>query len=210
MCNVHSTLYNNVQRQQDCSNIDILSVILQSYSQVKTSVKLPLWVKIFGGLDGPNKFRWLRATRRTIFGTPQIAKNAQNWQFGGYQKWHFQWPGIDETCWDHPGHQKMTHIDNGPGPGRNYGETTVFTFCLKWENGPKIVFFLPKKHPKPPKRLIFIWEKGTFSFAQLCPVVARTWFRLRSVCFFLPQKFGFRPENPFFHMETCFFALQPG
>ena len=28
-----------------------------------------------------------------------------------------------------------------------------------------------KKHPKFAKRLIFIWEKGTFWFAQLCPVV---------------------------------------
>ena len=36
--------------------------------------------------------------------------------------------------------------------------------------------FLPqKKHPKYPKRLIFIWEKATFFFEQLFPVVARTW-----------------------------------
>ena len=53
------------------------------------------------------------------------SKNAQNWQFGGYQKWHFQWPAINETCWDHPGHQKMSHIDNGPSPSRNYGETAI-------------------------------------------------------------------------------------
>ena len=26
------------------------------------------------------------------------------------------------------GPKKMTHKDNGPGPGRNYGETAVFTF----------------------------------------------------------------------------------
>ena len=59
--------------------------------------------------------------------------------------------------------KKMTHNDNGPGPGRIYGETAVFTFCRKAENGPKIRFF-PKKSPKFAKRLIFIWEKGTFFF----------------------------------------------
>ena len=59
--------------------------------------------------------------------------------------------------------KKMTHNDNGAGPGRIYGETAVFTFCRKAENGPKIRFF-PKKIPKFAKRLIFIWEKGTFFF----------------------------------------------
>ena len=59
--------------------------------------------------------------------------------------------------------KKITQKDNGPGPGRNYGETGVFTFCRKAENGPKIRFF-PKKLPKFAKRLIFIWEKGTFFF----------------------------------------------
>ena len=43
--------------------------------------------------------------------------------------------------------KKMTQKDNGPGPGRNYGETGVFTF------GRKVVFGLkmgltPKNHPK--------------------------------------------------------------
>ena len=27
--------------------------------------------------------------------------------------------------------KKMTQNDNGPGPGRNYGETAIFTFGLK-------------------------------------------------------------------------------
>ena len=40
--------------------------------------------------------------------------------------------------------KKMTNFDYGDGPGRNYGETAVFTFCRKAENGPKIRFF-PKK-----------------------------------------------------------------
>ena len=43
--------------------------------------------------------------------------------------------------------KKMTQNDSGPGPGRNYGETDVFTF------GRKVVFGLkmgltPKNHPK--------------------------------------------------------------
>ena len=43
--------------------------------------------------------------------------------------------------------KKMTQKDNGPSPGRNYGETGVFTF------GRKVVFGLkmgltPKNHPK--------------------------------------------------------------
>ena len=98
--------------------------------------------------------------------------------------------------------KKMTHTDNGPGPGRNYGETAAFTFCRKVENGPKIRFS-PKKHPKKDKRLLFIWGKGTFSFAQLCPVVARTWLGVISALFFFC---GFRPENPFFHMGPRFFS----
>ena len=43
--------------------------------------------------------------------------------------------------------KKMTKKDYGPGPGRNYEETGVFTF------GRKVVFglkmgFTPKNHPK--------------------------------------------------------------
>ena len=102
--------------------------------------------------------------------------------------------------------KKMTHIDNGHCHSRNYGETTVFTFCRKVVFGPKIHFF-PKKHPKTAKRLIFIWEKGTFFFAQLCPVVARTWFRLRSESFFWAQKFGFWPKNPFFSIRPWILSM---
>ena len=40
--------------------------------------------------------------------------------------------------------------------------------------GPKMRFSPPKKHPKFAKRLIFILEDGTFLFAQLFLVVART------------------------------------
>ena len=98
--------------------------------------------------------------------------------------------------------KKMTNFDYGDGPGRNYGETAVFTFCRKAENGPKIRFF-PKKLPKFAKRLIFIGEKGTFSFPQLLPVVARTWLGLKSVCFF------FGPKNPDFGPKIRFFVWDP-
>ena len=36
--------------------------------------------------------------------------------------------------------KKITHNDKGPGPGRDYGETAVFTFCRKAEIGPNIRF----------------------------------------------------------------------
>ena len=42
---------------------------------------------------------------------------------------------------DRVGHKKMTHNDNGPGPGRNYGETAIFTFGRKVFFWPKIRFF---------------------------------------------------------------------
>ena len=53
----------------------------------------------------------------------------------------------------------MTQNDNGPGPGRNYGEMAVFMFGRKVVFWPKI-HFNPKKHQKILKRLIFILEKG--------------------------------------------------
>ena len=101
--------------------------------------------------------------------------------------------------------KKMTHNDNGAGPGRIYGETVVFTFCRKAENGPKIRFF-PKKNPKFAKRLIFIWEKGTLFFWQLCPVVARTWLVTKSGGFFWAPKIRFSARNLFFCMGPRFLA----
>ena len=43
--------------------------------------------------------------------------------------------------------KKMTQKDNGPGPGRNYGETGVFTFSRKVVFGLKMGL-TPKNHPK--------------------------------------------------------------
>ena len=84
----------------------------------------------------------------------------------------------------------MTHVDNGLGPGRNYREMAVFTFCQK-----------------STQILIFIWKKGTIFFVQLCPVVARTWFRLRSV-FLGAQNFGFWLESLFFFMRKPVFGTE--
>ena len=39
------------------------------------------------------------------------------------------------NLWDR--HKKMTQNDNGPGPGRNYGETAVFYVLLKSVFWPK-------------------------------------------------------------------------
>ena len=66
----------------------------------------------------------------------------------------------------------MTHYDNGPGPGQNYGETAVFTFGRKAFFGQKSVFFSKKKHLQFANKLIFIWENGNFLIAQLFLVVA--------------------------------------
>ena len=61
---------------------------------------------------------------------------------------------------------------------------------------PKSVFlaknplFPTKKHPKFAKRLIFIWEKGTFLFAHFFPVMARTWWE--------PRNGRFLPYHPKF------------
>ena len=44
--------------------------------------------------------------------------------------------------------KKMTHYDNGPGPGRNYGETTAFMFVRKVFLA-TICFSPPKKFPFP-------------------------------------------------------------
>ena len=41
-----------------------------------------------------------------------------------------------------PATKKTTHNDTGPGTVQNCGETAVFMFCRKVENGPKIRFFL--------------------------------------------------------------------
>ena len=94
---------------------------------------------------------------------------------------------------------KITQKDNGPGPGRNYGETAVFMFGRKVVFWPKILFFNKKKKPK-----FAISEEGTFLFALFFLVVARTWLEQRSGLFFgrknsvFGPKIRFLPYNPKF------------
>merc|ERR1712055_1188403 len=77
-------------------------------------------------------------------------------------------------------------------------------FAEKRKKGPKIRFF-PKKLPKLAKRLIFIGEKGTFSFPQLLPVVARTWLGVKVVFFWPVFSYG----TPFF-VKGAFVTLGVG
>ena len=100
---------------------------------------------------------------------------------------------------------KMTNIDNGFGPGWNWRKRWFLRYAQQRKTGQNSCIFSSKKHQNSAKRLIFIWEKGTFFFAQLCPVVARTLLESRSESFVsgpkiqtLAQKFGFLPKNPSF------------
>ena len=72
-------------------------------------------------------------------------------------------------------------------------------FAEKRKTGRKS-FFFSKQLPKFAKRLIFIGEKGIFFFWQLCPVVARTWLRLKS-------DFFLGPKNPDFDLKIHFFSV---
>ena len=91
----------------------------------------------------------------------------------------------------------MTQNDNGPVPGRNYRETAVFMF------GRKVVFghnaSEPKKTPKFLKRLIFIWEKATFLFELLFPVMVRTWLEFGSELFLGPKSRFLAKKSDFCH-----------
>ena len=78
-------------------------------------------------------------------------------------------------------------------------------FAEKRKTGRKSVFS-QKKLPKFAKRLIFIGEKGTFSFPQLLPVVARTWLELKSECFFLARKIRISARKSVFSYGTPFFV----
>ena len=96
----------------------------------------------------------------------------------------------------------MTQKDNGPGPGRNHGETGVFTF------GRKLVFGL-KKSPKMTFPPLIIWAKGPFFFEQLFSVVARTWLGAKSERLFLGPKFQFLAKKSDFCHTTPIFVDDP-
>ena len=90
-----------------------------------------------------------------------------------------------------PGHQKMTRNDNGPGPGRIYGETTVFTF------GRKVFFFAknPFFSKKNTKTIIYLGKGYCFVFTTF-PGCGLNMARIKSELF-LGQKTGFRPKIRF-------------
>ena len=50
----------------------------------------------------------------------------------------------------------------------------------------------------PCHQFVAIWEKVTFFFERLFPVVARTWLEYKSVCFFLARKIRFFVWDPVF------------
>ena len=85
-------------------------------------------------------------------------------------------------------------------------EKRPFLRCPEtWKTGRKSVFCYTNP-PKYPKRLIFIWEKGTFSFWQLRPVMAGTWLESKSECFFSGQKFRISARKSVFWYGTAFFV----
>ena len=57
--------------------------------------------------------------------------------------------------------------------------------------------------------VIFIWEKAAFFFEQIFPVVARTWFPLRSVWFFLGPKSWFLAKKSDFCHTTPILVNDP-
>ena len=69
-------------------------------------------------------------------------------------------------------------------------------------------FFLQNKRQKFAKRLVFIWEMGTFLFA-LFPVVATKWFEPRSELSFLGPKARFLAQKSFFCHRTANFINGP-
>ena len=102
--------------------------------------------------------------------------------------------------------KKMTQKDNGPGPGRNHGETGVFTF------GRKVVFglkngFYPKKITQNDISPLEYLGKGTFFLWTTFPVVARTWLGYRSESFFLAQNFGFWSKKTIFAIQPQFWSM---
>ena len=102
----------------------------------------------------------------------------------------------------------MTQNDIGPGLNRNYGERDVFAFCRKVFFWPRMGFN-PKNHPKFLKRLIFIWEKATFSFEHFFLGVARTWCFLRSESFFWGPKSRFLAKKSDFCNTTPILINDP-
>jgi hypothetical protein len=103
--------------------------------------------------------------------------------------------------------KKMTLNKCGPGSGPNYGETAVCSLGREGNKWPKIRFSL-YKHPQNGYSPLIIWEKGTFSFGQHCPVVAGTWLESKSGTFFW-QNFRSSARKSVFCYRTPDFVNGP-
>ena len=100
--------------------------------------------------------------------------------------------------------RKTTHIDNGLGSGR-ITEKRPFYFLLTSGFRPQNPFFsLQKKHSESIKRLLFIWEKGTFFYAQLSLVVARTWCPFFAIRHRILSKACLKPSARWSHLRIDF------
>ena len=92
----------------------------------------------------------------------------------------------------------MTHNDNGPGPGRNYGETAIFTFGRKvFFFGKKSVFF-QKKKPKLCLKTDIYFGKGYFFVCTTFPGRGQILVRVKKCSFFWVRNLGFWPKIPLF------------
>ena len=111
--------------------------------------------------------------------------------------------------------EKMTQKDNGPGPGRNYGETGIFTF------GRKVVFGLkmgltPKNHPKWHFPLDYL-GKGNFFLWSTFSGRGQNMVRVQKcLLFFWPKisvfgpKIQFLPYHPNFRWWPIFSPRHDG
>ena len=82
---------------------------------------------------------------------------------------------VNENWWDRPGHKKMTHFGTRPGPGCNYGETAVFTFCRKADFAQKSLCY---------RTLDFV--NGPFVALETADFVPST-FRFREAAVFVKE-----------------------
>ena len=112
------------------------------------------------------------------------------------------WTIFSETWWNRPGHKK-----SDPELQRTWSGLELRRNDQLYVQPKKCIFF--QKHLKFLKRLIFIWEKVTFFFEQLFPVVAKTWLELRSESFFLGPKSRFLVQKSIFCHTTPILVNDP-
>merc|ERR1711952_343446 len=116
------------------------------------------------------------------------------------------WSDFNETRGNRPGHQKNDpegqRTRSGPELRRNR------RFYVRPKSGfwPKNGSY-PKKSPKMTFPPLIIWAKALFFFEHFFPVVARTWFALRSELFFWAQNLGFWSKNPIFAIRPQFWSM---